>query len=258
MKTYVLIGAGNLATNLGCALQQIGYVCKQVYSRTETSAMELSHLLKCPHTTSLKSLEIADLYIFSVKDSVLETLIKGMGPVNRDALFVHTAGSMSIDVFKSHVLHYGVLYPLQTFSKHRILNFENIPCFIEGNTIYAESILLDLAKTLSHRIYKMTSDKRRYLHLAAVFACNFVNHCYACAERILDEVQIPFDALLPLIDETSQKVHEMSPKRAQTGPAVRYDENVLNSQKELLDGNETMKNFYDIISKNIYSLSQEK
>lgn len=258
METYVLIGAGNLATNLGYALQRAGYVCKQIYSRTESSARELSRHLKCPYTTDLKSLEDAEFYIFAVKDSILKTLIKKVDTVNRDALFIHTAGSMSMDVFKGYVSHYGVLYPLQTFSKQRILNFENIPCFIESNTSYAESVLQDLAITLSHQIYKMTSERRRYLHLAAVFACNFVNHCYACAERLLEEAQIPFDVLLPLIDETSQKVHKMSPKQAQTGPAVRYDENILNSQRNLLDNNEELKNFYDIISRNIYLLSQEK
>ena len=258
MKTYVLIGAGNLATNLGYALQQTGYICKQIYSRTESSAWELSRHLKCPYTTDLKSLENAELYIFAVKDSVLKTLIKNLDSANKDALFIHTAGSMSMDVFKGYVPYYGVLYPLQTFSKQRILSFENIPCFIEGNTAYAESILQDLAMALSHQIYKMTSERRRYLHLAAVFACNFVNHCYACAERLLEDVQIPFDVLLPLIDEASQKVHKMSPRQAQTGPAVRYDENILNSQRDLLDNNEELKNLYDIISRNIYLSSQEK
>lgn len=50
--------------------------------------------------------------------------------------------------------------------------------------------------------------------------------------------------MLPLIDETAKKVHEMKPKDAQTGPAVRYDENVISRQMQLLNGTPLNKEIY--------------
>ena len=51
---------------------------------------------------------------------------------------------------------------------------------------------------------------------------------YALSARILEKHHIPFEVMLSLIDETAKKVHELPPAKAQTGPAIRYDENVIN------------------------------
>ena len=143
---------------------------------------------------------------------------------------------------------------MQTFSKQRIVDFSCIPCFIEANDEKTETAAYTLAGDISNRVYGMDSDARRYLHLAAVFACNFVNHCYALSADILESHGIPFDVMLPLIDETALKVHGMSPQDAQTGPAVRYDENVLRKQSQLLRDNPLVKEIYDRMSLSIHKM----
>ena len=274
----VLIGAGNLATHLGKALRAAGHDMLQVFSRTMQSAETLASLLDAEPLTDIAQVrDDADVYIFSVKDSALVQLVAQLcrheadglgedGAVNalrkakkgeHERVFLHTAGSMPMSVFKGMTQHYGVLYPMQTFSKQREVDFSIIPCFVEANDEFAQKQIEGLAREISGRVYQLSSEDRKYLHLSAVFACNFANHCYAISQELLEEHGIPFDVMLPLINETAAKVHEMMPKDAQTGPAVRYDENVIDKQSKLLENHPHFKKVYDSMSKSIHGLNAE-
>lgn len=274
----VLIGAGNLATHLGKALHAAGHDMLQVFSRTMQSAETLASLLDAEPLTDIAQVrDDADVYIFSVKDSALVQLVAQLcrheadglgedGAVNAlrkakkgelERVFLHTAGSMPMSVFKGMAQHYGVLYPMQTFSKQREVDFSIIPCFVEANDEFAQKQIEGLAREISGRVYQLSSEDRKYLHLSAVFACNFANHCYAISQELLEEHGIPFDVMLPLINETAAKVHEMKPKDAQTGPAVRYDENVIDKQSKLLENHPHFKKVYDSMSKSIHGLNAE-
>lgn len=253
----VLIGAGNLATHLGKALHAAGHDMVQVFSRTMQSAETLASLLDAEPLTDMAQVrDDADVYIFSVKDSALEQLISQLCGGEKK-VFLHTAGSMPMSVFREKALHYGVLYPMQTFSKQREVDFSIIPCFIEANDEFALKQIEGLAGQISHRVYQLSSEDRKYLHLSAVFACNFANHCYAASQELLQQHGIPFDVILPLIDETAAKVHGMTPKEAQTGPAVRYDENVIGKQIRLLENQPYFQKIYDCMSKSIHELESE-
>lgn len=253
----VLIGAGNLATHLGKALHAAGHDMVQVFSRTMQSAETLASLLDAEPLTDMAQVrDDADVYIFSVKDSALEQLISQLCG-DDEKVFLHTAGSMQMSVFRGKALHYGVLYPMQTFSKQREMDFSIIPCFIEANDEFALKQIEGLAGQISHRVFQLSSEDRKYLHLSAVFACNFANHCYAASQELLQQHGIPFDVMLPLIDETAAKVHGMTPKEAQTGPAVRYDENVIGKQIQLLENQPYFQKIYDCMSKSIHELESE-
>jgi predicted short-subunit dehydrogenase-like oxidoreductase (DUF2520 family) len=191
----------------------------------------------------------ADLYVFAVTDEALREIIARMPP--NPALWIHTAGSVPMDVFEGHATRYGVLYPLQTFSKSRPVEFSRIPCFIEAGSPAEEAGLREIAGRLSDCVQTLDSEKRKYLHLAAVFACNFSNHMYALAGRIVSAQGLSAEVLLPLIDETAAKVHVMPPEKAQTGPAVRNDRNVLDRHLSLLT-DPSVQELYQLISKNIY------
>ena len=152
---------------------------------------------------------------------------------------------MPLSVFDGYDCHAGVLYPMQTFSMDREVNFREIPLFIEG----ADPRIRAVAESLSAHVYELSTADRRYLHLAAVFACNFTNHCYALAADVLAQKGLPFDVMLPLIDETARKVHELHPTDAQTGPAVRGDQNVMDAQSALLD--DRLATIYMLMSESI-------
>lgn len=252
----VFIGAGNLATRLSLAMQRVGMQIGQVYSHTSENAKLLADKLGCPWTTDLSALQAdADMYVFSLKDTVLADVIAQVKPNN--GLWIHTAGSMPMDVFEGYVARYGVLYPLQTFSKGREVSFDVIPIFLEANTKKDAGYLKKIASALSENVRFMSSEKRRSLHLAAVFACNFTNHIYALSYKLLEQEEIPADVLLPLIDETTAKIHAMPPVAAQTGPAIRYDENVINKHLAMLDDPD-MKEIYQLLSRSIHKEAQNE
>ena len=251
IQRIAIIGAGNIATHLAIALHEAGYVISQIYSRTEVSARTLAERIGCPWTTRPENIDgDSELYIFAVSDAALEGLTEHTS-ANREALWVHTAGSMPMSVFEGKCRRYGVLYPLQTFSKNRPVNFSEIPVFIEADTPDDTARLRNVAESISRKILEASSEQRKQLHLAAVFACNFVNHLYAVADGLLAEQGLPFDALRPLIRETAAKIETLSPIDAQTGPAVRYDENVMQKHIALLRDPETQK-IYRLLSDDIH------
>lgn len=250
----VFIGAGNLATNLAKALYRKGFRIVQVYSRTEESARTLAQKVEAAFTTSLEGINpSARLYIVSLKDSaftdLLPAVVAGKG---KDALMVHTAGSLPMSVWKGHVNNYGVFYPMQTFSKGREVEFDRIPFFIEASTPENVELLKAIAGTLSERVYEADSEQRKSLHLAAVFTCNFTNHMYVLAAKLLEKYGLSFDIMLPLLDETARKVHELAPKEAQTGPAMRYDKNVIGNHLDMLADEPDMQTLYELISRSIH------
>lgn len=248
-----LIGAGNVATHLGKALAAAGHDFRQVYSRTMESASQLGKQVGAMPIDDLAALgNDADIYIISVKDSVLVELLPRVCKGRAEKVFLHTAGSMPLGVFEGMAYHYGVLYPMQTFSKQREVDFREVSCFLEAVDERAEAVLRELAESISDRLYNLSSEDRKYLHLSAVWACNFVNHCYDIASDILARHDIPFDVMLPLIDETARKVHDLSPRQAQTGPAVRYDENVIRAQTLLLKENPIWRDLYERLSLSIH------
>ena len=261
IKTFpiVFLGAGNLAVNLAQTLHQYGFKITQVYSHTEESAKSLADNVKADWVTDLKKVTSgASIYIVSLKDSAFMELLPQIVEGKEEALLAHTAGSIPLSVWEGKAKRYGVFYPMQTFSKQRKVNFKEIPFFIEAAREEDTELLKMIASILSDNVYEADSLQRRNLHLAAVFACNFTNHMYVLAADLLKKYNLPFEVMLPLIDETARKVHELPPLEAQTGPAIRYDENVIRKHLELLSDEPAMKEIYQLLSDNIHRRSQEE
>jgi len=253
-----MIGAGNLATNLAPALAEAGHDIVQVYSRTMESACRLADMVEADATDAIDDVtHDAELYVLALKDSALDDVVAELCRGRERAVFVHTAGSMSMDVFRGRAERYGVIYPMQTFSKARRVDFSVIPVFVEASDETTLATLEGVARSVSSDVRRLDSEHRRYLHLAAVFACNFANHCYALAADMVERSGMTFDCMLPLIDETAAKVHEMLPHEAQTGPAVRYDRNVIGSQSRMLDGNPMAQRIYETMSESIHNKSKD-
>ena len=251
----VLLGAGNLATNLAFALNEKGYSLKQVYSRTEESAKTLARALDTDFTNEIDEIDPgADLYFVSLKDDVIKDVLSRI--TFQPPLIVHTAGSVSIRVFDSFFENYGVFYPLQTFSKNRRTDFRNIPLCLEANSDENLKTLEKIAKDLSNEVHILSSEQRLHLHVAAVFACNFTNFMFVGAEKILRKNDIPFHILLPLIQETVDKIYQNSPLESQTGPAVRKDKQTMDRHLKLLSDSGLFQNLYRFVSDEIINYYQ--
>ncbi|WP_372934938.1 Rossmann-like and DUF2520 domain-containing protein [Mariniphaga sediminis] len=253
----VFLGAGNLATRLSLELKKNGYVIAQVYSRTKSSASQLALKLQTHYTTSpQKIIPDADIYFVALKDSAYQEVLPYV--TLPDKLLVHCSGSMPLSALEKYSERRGVLYPLQTFSKNRLVDFSEIPVFIEANSKADEEKLNQIAHKISHKVKVLDSEKRLSLHIAAVFACNFVNHFYSVASEILKSDGIPFDVLQPLILETAEKVQVMAPEEAQTGPAVRFDKNVISSHMDALQAFPEFRKMYMDISESIFKYHKNR
>ena len=244
----VFIGAGNVAGALAKALHKTHDIV-QVYSKSDAHAKQLASILKCSFTTDLKKIIAdADIYIVAVKDDAIEQVASVLRLKNK--LVLHTSGAVDMSLLKKITSRYGVLYPLQTFSKDSLLK-KSIPFCIEASDENVKKILEGLVKELGGKINELTSKQRAKLHMAAVFVNNFTNHLFAIADDILKEDKIPFDLLLPLIEETIAKIKSRPPLQSQTGPALRNDKKTIKKHEKMLSGKPEYLKIYKKLTKSI-------
>ena len=257
IKKVVIIGAGNLATQLALTLVEKGIQVKQVYSRKLESASELAEKVNAGFTNDLSQLiSEADLYIIAVKDSAIQEVLENL-QIDECRLIVHTAGSIPMSVLEGFTSNYGVFYPLQTFSKSRKVDFADIPICIEANHPANILKLEELGNKLSNSVNQINSGERKTLHLAAVFTNNFVNHLYSIGAEILHDKKLDFELLKPLIRETAEKIQKMHPLDAQTGPAKRNDQAIIHSQLKMLHNQAEFQKIYSFVTESIFQLQQK-
>lgn len=244
MKT-VIIGSGNVAYHLAKAFKQNNITVHQIFGRNDIELENISEEFNIPFST--EQLEDADFYLISVSDNAVEEVSSWIK--KDDVLVAHTSGSLPMEILKGNYRK-ASFYPLQTFSKTKNLDYSKIPFFIEAESQVDEKSLFELASIISENVETSDYERRKYIHLTAVFACNFVNHLFARAKEISDSQDLPFQYFIPLIDETVEKIHHLEPKLAQTGPAVRGDERVLKLHEDLITKEEHLR-IYQMMNESI-------
>lgn len=249
VKTITLIGAGNVATHLGKALLNNGISINEVYSKSIANASFLASVLNASACNNIQDLNTeSDLYLICIKDDCIESVVKQFAFT--DKIVVHTSGSVPMDVL-SKFDHYGIFYPLQTFSKKAKTNITEVPFCIEGINNETEQTLFNLGEMLSDNVHLINSEQRKKIHLAAIFACNFSNYMYSISETLLNQNNIDFEILKPLIIETAKKIQHNSAKSMQTGPAKRNDEAVIKNHLKMLADDKDYQDIYKLITDNI-------
>lgn len=250
IKNIVIIGSGNVAFHLIRAFCNKDIAVLQILARNEKTAKVLSSAFNIPYIIDPAQLnKKADLYILAVQDDLIRETALSL-KLDRQ-LLVHTSGYTSIDVLEKASANTGVIWPLQTLSKSKTLDYRMIPFFIEGNSRSAEVRLHELISKISKKINITDSPTRQKIHLAAVIASNLTNHLYSISESILAQHDIPFEVLEPLILETARKAGKTSPRKVQTGPASRNDRQVIDKHLELLKDDPEAKEIYRLITEHI-------
>jgi predicted short-subunit dehydrogenase-like oxidoreductase (DUF2520 family) len=246
MVSIVIIGSGNVAQHLITAFLQSNEVeLIQVFSRQKEKVLHLLSLDKI--VSEYSEIKEADVYLIAVSDNAIAEVSAKLPFENR--LVVHTSGSMSMEILADKNRR-GVFYPLQTFTKSKAVDFRVIPICLEAENENDFISLKTVAQSISSMVESISSEQRKALHVAAVFVCNFVNHLYQMGQEICEEHHLSFELLQPLILETAQKIRELSPKEAQTGPAKRNDMTTINAHLQLMtDANQ--KEIYQLLTKSI-------
>lgn len=254
MKTVfkiTLIGSGNVATHLGRVLVNNGFTINEVYSKSLDNAEGLAKQLKANATNQITALSNnTDLYLICLKDDTISSILVDF-PF-KDQLIAHTSGSIPLDIFKEHGFNrYGVFYPLQTFSKEKEVAINEVPFCVEASDNKSKEVLLSIANQISTNVYEISSEQRKILHVAAVFASNFTNHLYSIAQEITDSYDLDFNILKPLIDETTKKAFQNPPRLMQTGPAKRNDKKLIADHLAFLADQPAYQKIYHLLSDSI-------
>lgn len=256
MVDVVVIGGGNVAWSLlerirSCsALNLVGCVVRRA-----DIAEQISCHFEVEVVGSVEQLPQAQLYILAVSDSAIAELSEEVEFAS-GAVVAHTAGSVPITALSSKIEHRGVIYPMQTFTKGRSVDWSEVSIFIEGATECAEQMVHRVASELSSRVYSLTSQQRISLHIAAVFGCNFTNALWGIATKQLEGVGMSLSTLKPLLEETLRKAVESGdPVRVQTGPAVRGDMVTQQNHLEMIESEEQQE-IYKLLSSMIWKTSR--
>ncbi|NDK57199.1 Rossmann-like and DUF2520 domain-containing protein [Pontibacter fetidus] len=255
-----IVGAGNVAWHLAQALQAAGHSIAVVYSRTKQHSEALARQL--PGAVSTQSLDFrstaVDVVLIAVPDQALDDVVKEL-KTPAGVVVAHTSGSQPLTVLETIAgANYGVFYPLQTFSKQAPVNLQHVPILVEGNTEETTNKLEQLAKSISLQVERVTSEKRKQLHLAAIFACNFTNHLLGISHELLREAGLPLNLLQPLIQETIKKATAHDPYTVQTGPAIRHDHNVIEEHLHQLASQPQLQEIYKLLTQSIQDKSTGK
>jgi len=251
------IGAGNLASHLIPALLDAGVQVMEVFSRTGVSAARLASTRNIPSGKFPAAINPqSQAVVIAVSDDAVPQVLGALGKTIR--ILIHTSGSIPASVLGAFSPEYGVIYPLQTFTRNRLLDFRQIPLFIEGSTGSTLEAIRQLAGKISDHVTEADSEVRLSLHVAAVFASNFQNHLYRIAGDILKRNGLSIYALESLIRETMEKSLEMGPENAQTGPAVRNDRRVIEKHLGFLGHDAGRKEIYRLLSDDIIRTKNRK
>lgn len=246
----VIIGSGNAAAVLGRKFKAAGHNILQIYSRNAAAASELAYEWDT-ESTNYKSLinKNADVYLIAVNDDAIDDVTDDLNLPGK--VVAHTAASVPKEVLKNVSAHYGVFYPLQSLRKEMTV-LPDVPVFVDGSDDMAKRKLEELARSISKEQTGVAGDDARArLHVAAVVVSNFTNHLYKLAEDYCKKEGIDFKQLLPLIEETAQRLKTVSPATAQTGPGSRHDKETIQRHLDLLKGHPQLKNIYLLLTESI-------
>lgn len=224
-----IVGAGNVGTHLALALHQAGYNIRQVHSRQLSDAAHLAGQVGAAPIHQLRAVSLqSDLCLLAVRDDAIDEVAASLSnSLSPNTVIAHTSGATPSTVLARHWANWGVFYPLQTLSKDQPADFSRIPMCIDGASESIQQSLHQLAGSISREVHRVNDDQRATLHLAAVFINNFTNAMLQANHTLTRNAHLPEGLLTPLLQATIEKGARQEPRKVQTGPAIRRDQQTI-------------------------------
>ncbi|MCF8293081.1 MAG: DUF2520 domain-containing protein [Chitinophagaceae bacterium] len=245
-----IIGSGNIATFFATKFFEGGHTIVQIISPTHHNAQALASKFNCAYSTDINALsDQAELCILAVKDDILKAILGQTKFENK--FLIHTAGSITLNDLSGASPNLGCIWCMYSINKNHLPERSNIPLIINAANNETLEKIKHLAACISTSVYNLSDEQKLKAHLAAVFANNFANHMFTIGQDILQQEQIPFDLLIPLIENTVEKLTYTSPDKLQTGPAIRNDSGTIAKHIELLRTHDDYKNIYSLLTESI-------
>lgn len=244
-----IIGAGNVATVFGKKLKEAGHSIVQVYSRNLTHAQALAAALSAGASDALDQLiPDADAYLVALSDQGVLDFAASLRL--GDALVLHTAGALPMDVLAPVSSRYGVIYPLQTVRKEVQYPLQ-IPLLVDGSSEAVRAAVTSLASGMSDLVRTAGDEERLRLHIGAVVVNNFPNYLYGLTQAYAQGSGVDFSLLQPLVAETARRLQDYAPFDVQTGPGARGDEATIRMHLAELEAFPELQHWYALFSEAI-------
>jgi len=250
-------GAGRVGGALCRGLFRAGFTIDLIVSESAGRGRFLAESCSASWSSDLEFPHSTDIIIVAVPDHRLKGVLEAIR-CRPDTLIAHTAGSFGLDIFPEQVNHKGIIYPLQTFSHGREVTFIDLPFFLEASDEHSSEILKNLVNSVGGKVHFVDTERRRMLHLAAVFACNFTNHMITGGKDISKRAGFSFEVLKPLINETISKALTIGPENSQTGPAVRNDRITIEKHLDLVSFSPELQSLYEEVTRSIIEYYKDK
>ncbi|AIM38692.1 hypothetical protein KO02_19815 [Sphingobacterium sp. ML3W] len=246
----VILGSGNVATHFAHNFQNKGHKITQIYSQQKANAQALAFTVNAASVSDTAAINLeADLYIIAVSDQVISNMVSAL-PADLRGVVTHCSGATDMAIL-AKFNRYGVIYPPQSISKNKETDFSLIPFCIEGNTYETFNLLFECIHEMAPKSIPCDSVQRLAIHIASVFANNFSNALFQISCEILEQHNLPFDLIRPIILETAEKVQSRLPNEVQTGPAIRNDTNTIKKHLNFIREQDDWKQIYQLLSQEI-------
>lgn len=247
-----IVGTGNVATQLAMGLEHQDFTVDEVYGRNTQSLKQLVQRLYVSESkTDLDFSESeASLIFICVSDVAIAEVAKEI-QIPQNCILVHTSGSMPLDLLSKYHDRVGVFYPLQSISKHKTVDWSQVPIIVHAEDPTTLKVLKKVASVLSKEVYVYDDAQRKALHLAAVFGSNFTNHLLKIVKDISEAEGLDFHMFRSLVQNTVEKAFDIGPEQGQTGPAIRNDKPTMQKHMDMLEGSQDLERIYELMSKHI-------
>ena len=250
-------GAGRAGSAICRELFNAGYNIDMIVSESERSSRLLAESCNASWSTDLVFPESTQVIVVAVPDQRLKNVLTEIR-CHPHTLVIHTAGSYGMDIFPESIKQKGVFYPLQTFTRDRIVSFKGLPFLLESSDDQSSECMKILVESIGGKVHYVDTEHRRILHLAAVFLNNFTNHMLTSGKEVTTRTGISFELFIPLINETISKALTIGPENSQTGPAIRNDQNTIEKHLELLSFSPDLQSIYKDMTQSIIKYYNKK
>lgn len=226
--SFALIGPGRAGATVALALVARGYTVTSVAGRAPDaqSTVATAACLDAKPVLVSKAGRRARIVIIATPDAAIEATAVAVAPsLVRNALVVHLAGSLGVNVFASMLelrpdVRVGALHPLQSLPSVTI-GLDRLPG--SWAAIAGDAQVQELADALELKTFTLPDDQRARYHATAVVASNHLVALLGQVERLAAAAGVPFEAFAPLAEASLMNAFGLGARAALTGPVSRGD-----------------------------------
>ncbi len=242
---FSIIGSGNIATYIGTRAMEAGNIIEAIISSNAETGNELAQKLNAPFLSDYTK-STSTTFLLAVPDNVIRTFASSA--FFKDKKLIHTSGSIGLKEIETLSENLACVWPIFSIQKEKLPTRNDVPFVLQSSNLPMRKKAVSLLKCLTNNVTEATDEQKKVLHLSAVLVNNFTNHLFAQSEKLLQENNLSFEIMLPIIQNTVEKLSTSSPALLQTGPAKRGDTSTMKTQVDMLKNNLQLQEIYLIMS----------